>query len=636
MSKLIYSLLFLLCGGILFAQTYTNESLLMVKPYLQFSTQTSMHVLWETHEAASTAVFFGEARYGVRKAVLDQNMILEGNRLMHEVELSGLKPETNYFWQISSVTESGDSILSPVYTFKTAVKDSSAFMFALIGDTQRNNETPWAWEKIAPRVWSDRPNFAVLAGDLVDKGMEKEDWLDEFFPQGHVLMSRVPVYPVLGNHEQDAPYYYQYIVAPAPEYYYTFIYGNVQFFMLDSNRDLSEGSEQYNWLEWELARSTAQWKIAVHHHPPYSSDNNDHGDTDNALSTLGVANARNLVPLYEKYGLDFCLFGHTHLYERSWPLKNDMINMQEGVVYINSGGAGGYIEEFAPTRSWFTQELERGHHYCTFSIFENNLVFKAIDHEGRLFDQFQMVKNQNNTDRSTIIQPPAPKIEANKTLFEEKTTVSLHALNADYSIRYTTDGSRPNLNSALYTGPLEISASTLLQACAYTPDGKVSRVAQLSLTQTKPEDATQVQHPERGLYYRYFEGTWDSLPNFENLIPEKKGHILQVGLNQIQHTEDQFGLVLEGFVDISRDGLHTFFINSDDGSKLYLNDRLLIDHDGDHSAIAKKGQALLKKGKHRLRIEYMERRGSQFLQAGIVDPEKGVMPFGPFMLYRNR
>ena len=619
-----------------YAQSSDKDSLLLVQPYLQFGTQTGMHVLWETAVPATTTVMYGEARLGAEKAVLDDTVRLNGYRYMHEVPLENLQPETNYFWQIASRTESGQTIVSPVYTFKTAVKDSSAFMFALIGDTQRNNETPWAWGKVAQRVWEDRPNFVVLAGDLVDKGMRKSDWLEDFFPKGHVLMSRVPVYPVLGNHEQDAPYYYQYVVAPAPEYYYTFHYGNAQFFMLDSNRDLSEGSEQYNWLEWELARSTAQWKIAVHHHPPYSSDNNDHGDTDNALSMLGVENPRNLVPLYEKYGLDFSLFGHTHLYERSWPIKEDRINMKEGVVYINSGGAGGYIEEFAPTRSWFTQELQKGHHYCTFAVFDNNLVFKAIDHEGRLFDQFQMTKSEEKTGRTAIIQPPAPRIQADRLLFAESTQVVMDALDPTWTIRYTTDGSRPHLQSAEYTQPIVISESTELKAVVYTPEGKVSRTATVQLRKGDIQPAsTPARKLERGLKYQYFEGNWDKLPDFTQLQPLQSGQTATVSLTDIPHAPDHFALVIEGYLDIPSTGLHTFFINSDDGSKFYLNGQLLIDHDGDHSAIAKQGQALLEKGKHPFRIEYMERRGGEYLQAGIVDPEKGVMPFAPFVLYRD-
>lgn len=634
MKTNFFLLLFLLSTGLLSAQS-SNESKFLVQPYLQFSTKEGMYVLWETKESASTLVQFGEARANVPQAVLDQEVRLEGQRLMHEVLLDKLKPETNYFWQVTTVTQSGEKIQSPVYTFKTAVKDSSAYLFALIGDTQRNSRTPWAWGKIAEKVWQDRPNFVVLAGDVVDMGMDKNDWVDNFFPNGQMLMSRVPVYTAIGNHEQDAPYYYQYMVAPAPEYYYTFKYGNAQFFMLDSNRDLSEGSEQYNWLEWELAKSTATWKIAIHHHPPYSSDSDDHGNTSRASSTLGVPNARNLVPLYEKYGLDFCLFGHTHLYERSWPLKEDRINMKDGVVYINSGGAGGGLEEFAPTRSWFTMDLQIVHHYCSFAVYENNIVFKAIDHEGRLFDTFQMQKEESPKKTASIIQPPAPQFNAAATLFQDQTTVEINNAFEGLEIRYTLDGSEPTRNSALYSKALNVKQSTLLKARAYTQDGRASRVVGLNLQKVPTQAAQKVKKVEKGLKFSYYEGDWTKLPDFKTLTPVKTGVCNQAGLAEMGHRDNQFAVVLEGYIEIPETGAKTLYLSADDGAKLYLNDALLIDQSGDHAAVKKMGQVLLAAGKHKIRIEYFERSGSQFLQAGWWEDKVGAVPFTPFQLFHE-
>lgn len=634
MRMYLFVLLFLLNAGLISAQNNAAETKFLVQPYLQFSTQNGMYVLWETKEPATTLVQFGEARANVEKAVLDREVRLEGQRLMHEVLLDNLKPETNYFWQVTTVTQSGERIQTPVYTFKTAVKDSSAYLFGLVGDTQRNNRTPWAWGKIAEKLWQDRPNFVVHAGDVVDQGLDKNDWIDNFFPNGQILMSRVPVYTVLGNHEQDAPYYYQYMVAPAPEYYYTFKYGNAQFFMIDSNRDLKEGSEQYNWLEWELAKSTATWKIAVHHHPPYSSDSDDHGNTSQELSTLGT-DARNLVPLYERYGLDFCLFGHTHLYERSWPLKENRINMKDGVVYINSGGAGGGLEEFAPTRSWFTMDLQIVHHYCTFAIFENNLVFKAIDHEGRLFDTFQMQKDAAKGKTASVIQPPAPNFSTAATLFQDQTTVDLSAAFEGLQIRYTLDGSEPNRNSPAYTEALNIKQSTLLKARAYTQDGRASRVVMLNLRKMAPQAAQKVKKVEKGLKFSYYEGNWTTLPDFKTLTPVKTGLSNQVGLAEIGHRDNQFGVVMEGYIEVAQTGTQTFFLNSDDGSKLYINGELVIDHDGDHSAIKKTGQTILAAGKHKIRVEYFERSGGQFLQAGLMDEKLGAVPFTPFQLHHE-
>ncbi len=603
----------------------------LVKPYLQFSTQTGMYILWETHKNATTKVEYGEAIKNAAQPNLDQTVNIKGQRTLHEVYLDKLKPETNYFYRVVSVTEDGKEWISPTSTFKTAVKDSSALMFALIGDTQRNNDTPWAWGKIAEKVWQDRPNFVVHVGDLVDKGLKKTDWTEHFFPYGHILMNRVPIYPVLGNHEQDSPLYYDYIVAPAPEYYYTFTYGNIQFFMIDSNRDLYEGSEQYNWLEWELSKSTAMWKIAMHHHPPYTSDSNDYGDTAKELSILG-SKSRNLVPLYDKYGLDFCLYGHTHLYERSWPMTNDRINTKDGVIYINSGGAGGYIEDFAPTRSWFTTELQAVHHYCTFNIYQDQLIFKAIDHEGRLIDAFQMEKNK---DKLKIVKmPPGVKIETSGPVFEKSTSVTLSAAMDDLMIYYTTDGTEPTNKSNRYSQPIMVDKTCTIRARAFTKDVNQSRITQQSVKKMSPQAPTVKKDLVKGLNYAYYEGDWKNIPDFSNLQAVKTGNMQTLNLSAVAHREDNFGLVIEGYIEISETGIRTFYINSDDGSKLYINDELLIDHDGDHSAMSKTGQTILAKGKHKIKIEYMEFRGSQHLQAGYLDRNKNEIPFTPFELWR--
>ncbi len=151
-------------------------------------------------------------------------------------------------------------------------------------------------------------------------------------------MSHVPIYTILGNHEGDSKYYYQYMANPEPEYYYTFTYGNAQFFMIDTDRKVNTGSKQYEWLEEELKKSQATWKFAVHHHPPYSSDESDYGDAYRGPSERGDKSLQPLVKLYEKYGLDICFYGHIHDYERTWPIKDNKVNREEGVIYIQTGG----------------------------------------------------------------------------------------------------------------------------------------------------------------------------------------------------------------------------------------------------------------------------------------------------------
>ncbi|MEM1319199.1 MAG: metallophosphoesterase [Bacteroidota bacterium] len=601
----------------------------LIKPYLQWSTQSSMYVLWETAQAGTSVVEYGLAKAGANEAVLDQKKVLPGKRQLHEVQLEQLETATKYLYRVSTTLDNGQIINSPVLTFKTTVKEEDAYFFALVGDSQYNSKTPWAWEKIADRVWRERPNFVIHAGDLVDVGTRKPDWTQHFFPNGNIFMSRLPMYTVLGNHEQDAQLYYDYMVNPAPEYYYTFKYGNAQFFMIDTNRDVKEGSEQYNWLEWELAQSTATWKFVVHHHPPYSSEENDHGDTYIGASSYGT-HARNLVPLYEAYDVDFCLFGHTHVYERTWPLLKDQINLKNGVIYINSGGAGGGLEDFDPVRSWFTQELQTGHHYCTFAVYQDQLMFKAIDHEGRIFDMFQLTKAAEKSFGISL--PPAPHFKIDKSVFQHQATAQLSALKPNYKIYYTLDGSPPNQQAQRYTGPISIDKTCTMKAICYTENGKASRMVSRKFLQMPPHPAMKDIKTTQGLTYKYYEGDWEFLPDFSTLKAQKTGIIRLANIEAIDHREEHFGVVIEGYIEVPATDTYTFYTYSDDGSKLYINGELLVDSDGRHSAKYIYGTTILEKGKHQLKIEYFEGSGNNFVYAGFVTDENERVPFTPFQL----
>ncbi len=603
----------------------------LVKPYLQFATQESIHVLWETTAPATTIVEYGEAQLDAQAPNLSLRKEVDGTRLLHEVQLDGLKVDTKYIYRAKSISENGREIIGPVSTFKTAVKDDGAYFFALIGDSQRNRRMPEAWPKIAQKVWEDRPHFIIHAGDIVDEGPRKTDWTGHFFPGGQIAMSRFPMYTVLGNHERDAQYYYDYMVNPAPEYYYTFRYGNAQFFMIDTNRDVVEGSEQYEWLEWELAKSDAVWKFVVHHHPPYSSEENDHGDTYIGASSYGT-HARNLTPLYDAYDVDFCLFGHVHMYERTWPIFENRVNLQDGVVYINSGGAGGGLEDFDPVRSWFTQELQTGHHYCTFAVFDRTLVFKAIDHEGRMFDSFQMSKDEDDRLTAEMVRPPAPRIRVESDVFQEQTTAEITGLGSDPRIHYTLDGSEPTTQSTRYEGPLTIDRSTTLKARAYSTSGKASRLSERVFRKMEPLPASHPASSTPGLAYRYYEGTFTQLPDFTSLEPLRADVTKTLNLRSLEHARDHFAFVFEGYLDIAATAGYRFFLRSDDGSRLYIDDELVIDHDGLHSAVSRYGSLLLEKGKHRIRIEYFDNRQSERLKVGFVDEMMGHAPFSPMQL----
>lgn len=354
-----------------------------VKPYLQYVTRNSITVMWETTKKSS-----GKVQYGADEKVA--TTIESDNRFIHEVKISDLEPETQYFYKVISTDDAGASIENELRTFQTASKPDSPFAFAIISDTQGN---PAVSGKMAEYAWAHRPNFLLHPGDLVSTGSNDSHWKDHFFASMEPLISRVAFFPVLGNHEQNAANYYNYMSLPDPEYYYTFDYGNAQFFMLDTNKNVGPETEQFKWLDKELSASKATWKIVCHHHPPYSSDENDYGNLwKSNKSTRGDLRVRKLTKLYDKHQVDLVWCGHIHSYERTWQIRGDKVVDAGGVQYMITGGGGGGLERAGPFKPAFQNNVRRGHHYCMVAINGGTLEFKAFDLEDRLFDYQKIEK----------------------------------------------------------------------------------------------------------------------------------------------------------------------------------------------------------------------------------------------------
>jgi phosphodiesterase/alkaline phosphatase D-like protein len=354
----------------------------VVAPYLQSATPTSITIMWETSATGSSVV-----RYGIGGLTKSK----EGAKdvTIHEVTLTDLEPGKSYVYEVES--QVGDSsVKGPLLTFQTALGNEDAYSFVLIGDTQKN---PKITQKIATLAWQRRPNFVVHLGDVVDNGPDKKEWVYELFGPCKELFGRVPVYPCIGNHEKNHAHYYKYFSLPAPEYYYQFGYGNAEFFSIDTNKKVGPGTEQYKWLDSALAKSTAKWKFVYHHHPAYTSDDDDYGNTwKGVASKQGDMNARQLVALYEKHNVDMVFNGHIHVYERTWPIRDGKVDREKGIVYVTSGGGGGRLENFAPVPTWFKAQCRSDFHFCYVTVHGGKLTLKAFDQQGMLFDTFDVEK----------------------------------------------------------------------------------------------------------------------------------------------------------------------------------------------------------------------------------------------------
>lgn len=366
-------------------------------PYLNNATTSCINIIWETDRAADFIIEYG------KKIPLDQKVEIHTQKIEREAdnpeslifktELKELEPGTPYFYNVKAIAHDGSVMESGVLTFTTAIPENASYSFAVIGDTEAR---PHVNDRIAKMVWDERPNFIVIVGDLTDGGVKdhKFEWNYEYFQGIGQLSSRVPVFPVPGNGEDDLYWYNQYHSLPKNDGFYSFRFGNAEFFMLDSNKgeEFAPGAKQYVWLEEKLRSSTAKWKFVAHHHAPYSADDDDYGDSWKGPNDMGDLAIRKIVPLYEKYKVDMVFFGHLHTYQRTLAIKDGKVNTSNGVVYVQGGGGGGNLEDFAPSRAWFSAKTYRGHHYFTITVNEGELNFKMYDTEGRLKDYLDLKK----------------------------------------------------------------------------------------------------------------------------------------------------------------------------------------------------------------------------------------------------
>ena len=85
---------------------------------------------------------------------------------------------------------------------------------------------------------------------------------------------------------------------------------------------------------------------------------------------------------------------------------------------------------------------------------------------------------------------------------------------------------------------------------------------------------------------------------------------------------DKYAFEFSGYINIEKEGIYTFFTDSDDGSMLYIDDEEVVNNDGNHGSLEKSGKAALKKGFHKIKVLYFDSGGGNSLKVSI-QPEGG-------------
>jgi hypothetical protein len=245
-------------------------------------------------------------------------------------------------------------------------KDSVKFL--VIGDSGTGDR---AQAETGAQMWKAHAtfpyDFAIMLGDNLYGSERPQDFVAKFErPYKPLLDANIAFYAALGNHDDPNQRFYKNF-GMGGKRFYTYERQDVRFFALDSNY---MDKDQQRWLEEELSKSNAKWKIAYFHHPLYSSGEAHGSEVD--LRAI-------VEPLFIKYNLHVVFAGHEHFYERIKP--------QKGIYHFTAGGSaklrsGDIMSNSGLTAKGFDTEQS----FMLVEIDGDVLRFQTISRRGKRVD----------------------------------------------------------------------------------------------------------------------------------------------------------------------------------------------------------------------------------------------------------
>ena len=262
------------------------------------------------------------------------------------------------------------------------VRKAVSLKFAVIGDSGRWSDVQ---RETAARMAAERKRFpfdlVLMLGDNNYGDGSAESYRRRFEdPYRPLLDAGVTFYAALGNHDPVRQWDYP-LFNMGGRRYYTFerragvppIVGDrVQFFAADT---VNLEDEQLRWLDRELSRSAADWKIVFFHHPIYSSGR---------YAWSSALRRRTLEHAFVEHEVDVVFSGHEHLYERMKP--------QNGVMYFIAGASGSVRAGDLQAAPYQAKGYDRDLTFMLIEIAGEELYFRTINRRGELVDAGKVVR----------------------------------------------------------------------------------------------------------------------------------------------------------------------------------------------------------------------------------------------------
>lgn len=195
-----------------------------------------------------------------------------------------------------------------------------------------------------------------------------------------------------------------------------------------------------------------------------------------------------------------------------------------------------------------------------------------------------------------------------ENVFTDSDTLSIKAPMAGMQIRYTTDGSLPMATSAQLGSALIITKPQTLKVAAFNATGSRGDIYTLNYKKQDYAPAADAKATVPGLAANYYKAFFKQT----SLISKAKvDSTFTINAITVPATvkAPSFAITYRGYIDVPAEGVYTFYLNCDDGGILKIADRMVVDNDGNHSAIEKNGQVALRKGLQPFALDFIEGGG---------------------------
>lgn len=400
--------------------TYGSYQFVPRQPYMVMQTQNAMTIKWQTPENE-----VGKVAYGLTPQTLT-NVLMENVQTdKHSITIPKLKECTKYFYSVSS---SSLEIDNKDRSFTTLCESSQTQRLWVIGDSGKigkNQDKVYSeFIKYINGDYSKLDMWVLLGDNAYSSGTQKQFNATLFEPYVELVKRYVP-WAVVGNHDARRWAFYQVFdfptnaesggVASGTQEYYSIDNGNLHLVMLDSETvSRSSDGAMASWLKKDLASNKKPWVIVAFHTPPYSDGghkSDDDWDSNGRLKEM----RENFVPIFDKYGVDLVLNGHSHGYERSKLIVNHLGKSDTfSSKNILQDKRTGYVKSFTQKKDSGTIYQTCGssskldgatykHPALPYSLHEmgsliidvtpTTLTSKFLNIDGKITDEFTIEKN---------------------------------------------------------------------------------------------------------------------------------------------------------------------------------------------------------------------------------------------------